>query len=145
MCGSPGLANLSPPPEVRTPTDCREREPRASGPSRRHPRQRGLLLEEMWLGVRGGRVVADWGEPYGGVRGGAEPCPERAGDALARLRGAGAGAAPDARLTGVRGGKGACSCVARLLFLAGRPASGHPFLTPALPESRFSPRRYGSS
>lgn len=54
MCGSPGLANLSPPPEVRKPTDCREREPRASGPSRRHPRQRGLLLEEMWLGVRGG-------------------------------------------------------------------------------------------
>ena len=29
-------------------TDCRVREPRASGLSRRHPRRRGLLLEEMW-------------------------------------------------------------------------------------------------
>ena len=66
--------------------------------------------------------VADWEEPYGGVRRGAEPCPERAGDTLARLRGAGAGAAPDARLTGARGGKGAGSCVARFLFLAGQPA-----------------------
>lgn len=71
------------------------------------------------------------------------PSPARSGQGT-RLRGAGAGAAPDARLTGARGGKGAGSCGSRLLFVAVWPASGHPFLTLALPEPRFSPRRYGS-
>lgn len=116
-CGSPGLANLSPPPEVRTPTDCRAREPRASGPSRRHPASGGLLPEEMWLG--GG-----WSPTGRTLRGRPRrpsPAPSGAGT-LARLRGLSWRCPRREALMGVRGGKGACSCVARSFsWPAGRP------------------------
>lgn len=85
-----------------------------------------------------GQVVADWGEPYRGVRGGPSPAPSGQGDALARLHEAGAGAAPDARLTSVRGGKGMFVIAQLLAWPAGRPLSHLPyFLTPALPEPGF--------